>query len=279
MSGFLSKDAILAGTLAFAQHHPGHSLLPVFGFGAAILTAFYMFRLIFMTFHGKPARREILDHIHESPSVMTTPLVILATLSIFIFYTFPFANPFSDHGWYMHLVEPVNSVVAGNPTAHEIEEGIHHAHLPAMIISLIVAGLGIFLAFLVYLKKKISAKKMAQRMGIMYKLSFNKFFMDEIYQKYLVNPSIIFSKAVGFLDWDLYDKYIINGFASVTERLSRIIGIKYDYDILDQKIVDGIGKSTSFFGAGLRLIQTGKLQNYLIWVLGGIIIIFIIQVM
>ncbi|MBL7046319.1 MAG: NADH-quinone oxidoreductase subunit L [Candidatus Marinimicrobia bacterium] len=279
MSGFLSKDAILAGTLAFAQHHPEHSLLPVFGFGAAILTAFYMFRLIFMTFHGKPARREILDHIHESPSVMTTPLVILATLSIFIFYTLPFANPFSDHGWYMHLVEPVNSVVAGNPTAHEIEEGIHHAHLPAMIISLIVAGLGIFLAFLVYLRKRISAEKMAQRMGIMYKFSFNKFFMDEIYQKYLVNPSIIFSKAVGFLDWDLYDKYIINGFAWVTKRLSRIIGIKYDYDILDQKIVDGVGRSTHFFGAGLRLIQTGKLQNYLLWVLGGIIIIFIIQVM
>ena len=52
-SGFLSKDAILAGTLSFASHHPGHFLLPVFGFGAAAITAFYMFRLIFMTFHGK----------------------------------------------------------------------------------------------------------------------------------------------------------------------------------------------------------------------------------
>ena len=74
-SGFLSKDAILAGTLAFAQHHPTHFLLPVFGFGAAAITAFYMFRLIFMTFHGKPNIKDIFNDIHESPKEMTGPLV------------------------------------------------------------------------------------------------------------------------------------------------------------------------------------------------------------
>ena len=84
MSGFLSKDAILAGTLSFATHHPEHFLLPLFGFGAALLTAFYMFRLIFMTFYGKPAKQEVLDNIHESPTTMTTPLIVLATLSIFM---------------------------------------------------------------------------------------------------------------------------------------------------------------------------------------------------
>ena len=75
-SGFLSKDAILAGTLAFAQNHPQHILLPIFGFGAAAITAFYMFRLIFMTFYGKPQNEKIYSHVHESPLPMTIPLML-----------------------------------------------------------------------------------------------------------------------------------------------------------------------------------------------------------
>ncbi|MDP7026399.1 MAG: NADH-quinone oxidoreductase subunit L [Candidatus Marinimicrobia bacterium] len=281
MSGFLSKDAILAGTLSFASHHPEHFLLPLFGFGAALLTAFYMFRLIFMTFYGKPAKQEVLDNIHESPATMTTPLIVLATLSIFIVYTLPYINPFSDHGWFTDLIVATNSVVPQhvNPSAHEIAEGIHHAHLPAMIISLIVAFTGIALAVVIYLKKKFSAEKLAKNLALPYKLSFNKFFVDEIYDRFLINPTIKLAKAVGFFDWEIYDKYFINGFGRITERLSRFIGITMDYDVLDQQIVDGVGKSTRFFGGALKFIQTGKIQNYLVWVLGGIIIIFIIQAM
>ena len=122
-SGFLSKDAILAGTLSFAQHHPGHFLLPLFGFLAAALTAFYMFRLIFMTFHGEPNIKSIMKDIHESPKEMTGPLVLLGTLSLFIWYTLPYLNPMSSHGWVTDLVKPFDAVVPGNMTAHEIEEG------------------------------------------------------------------------------------------------------------------------------------------------------------
>lgn len=281
-SGFLSKDAILAGTLAFSLANPHHFLLPVFGFGAALLTAIYMFRLIFMTFHGKPARNEVRDHIHESPPAMTMPLVILATLSIFMFFTLPGSlNPFSEQGWFSDLVIARDSAVPGhvNPPAHEIEEGIHHVHIPAMILSVIIAISGIGLAMAIYLKKRISAEKMAQRLSIPYKLSFNKYFIDEIYQRFLITPMMVITKMVGFFDWDLYDKYFINGFGRITEKISRIVGIRLDYDVLDQQVVDGVGKSIRFFGAGLRLVQTGKLQNYLIWVLGGIILIFIIQAM
>ena len=84
-SGFLSKDAILAGTLAFAQQNPAHFLLPILGFSAAAITAFYMFRLIFMTFHGKPNMKNIFKDIHESPKEMTGPIVLLGALSFFIF--------------------------------------------------------------------------------------------------------------------------------------------------------------------------------------------------
>ena len=279
-SGFLSKDAILAGTLAFSLDNPHHFLLPLFGFGAALLTAIYMFRLIFKTFYGKPAKLEVREFIHESPSVMTVPLVILATLSIFIFYVLPDTiNPLSEQGWFSDLVIARDSAVPGhvNPTAHEIEEGIHQTHTPAMILSLIMALSGIGLAFALYLKKRISAERLSQRLSLLYTLSFHKYFIDEIYQRFVITPLMFFTRMVGFFDWDIYDKYFINGFGRITERFSRLVGIKVDYDILDQQIVDGVGKSTRFFGAGLRLIQTGKIQNYLVWVLCGIIVLLFLQ--
>ncbi len=82
-SGFLSKDGILAGTFAFASL-TGHWLFPVVGFFVAMLTAFYMFRLVILTFHGEPRNKEKYDHAHESPFVMAMPLVVLSALSIFI---------------------------------------------------------------------------------------------------------------------------------------------------------------------------------------------------
>ncbi|MFL3051188.1 MAG: NADH-quinone oxidoreductase subunit L [Candidatus Neomarinimicrobiota bacterium] len=278
-SGFLSKDAILAGTLAFTMHHPQHFLLTICGFGAAFLTAFYMFRLIFLTFFGKPANKEVYNNLHESPTTMTVPLITLTSLSFFMFFTLPNINPFSDHGWFTSLIKAKDSIVPGslNPTSLEIAEGMHHSHSLAMILSILIAFTGIGLAFLMYFKKNISPNKFASRIPMLYKLSLNKFFVDEIYQRYLINPSIVLSKAIAFVDWDLYDKYIVNGLAKITERFSRVVGIRWDYNLLDQKIVDGVGKSTNFIGSGLKYVQTGKVQNYLVWVLIGIIFIYVFQ--
>lgn len=136
-SGFLSKDAILGGSLAFAMIYPKHWLLPVFGFSAAILTAFYMFRLIYMTFAGKfRLGEEAEKHLHESPKVMTIPLVILATLSIFIFYTLPSINPASANGgWFAHLF-PNPPRAYERVIAHEVtpaSETVHHEEATPVI--------------------------------------------------------------------------------------------------------------------------------------------------
>ena len=275
-SGFLSKDAILAGTLAFAQYHPQHFILPVFGFGAAAITAFYMFRLIFMTFHGEPKMPTVFKGIHESPKVMTFPLVLLAGLSFFIFYTLPYFNPFSDHGWFTELIKATNSVAPGNPTAAEIYEGVHHAHYLAMGLSLAVASLGIGLSYLTYLKQKLSAETWANKMGFIYKLSLNKYYFDENYNRFLYQPFLKLSRAVAYVDWDLYDKYFINGFGRVTNILSRITG-RMDYDGLDQTLVDGVGRSAQGLGKQLKKVQTGRLQNYMLFALIGVIVILIIQ--
>ena len=275
-SGFISKDAILAGTLSFAQHHPEHFLLPVFGFGAAAITAFYMFRLMFLTFYGEPRMPELIDDIHESPTEMTGPLVILGTLSVFVFYTLPHFNPLSSHGWFTDLVVPVDAVVPGNLTAHAIEEGAHHAHNLAMILSISVAALGIGLSVLMYLKKILSADVWSQRAGFLYNWSKNKYYFDENYNSLIYQPALRLANKVAWIDWDLYDKYFINGFGHLTEWLSRVVG-KFDFEGIDQGLVDGTGRLVSHLGSAFRKIQTGRIQNYLLYVTAGVIIMMIIQ--
>jgi NADH-quinone oxidoreductase subunit L len=177
-SGFLSKDGILASSYAFASL-TGNWIFPAVGFLVALMTAFYMFRLIIITFHGEPKDHHKFEHAHESPFVMAMPLAVLAILSIFIFYT---PNPFNaDQGWFFS--KWINSPVLSAPnetrfdfmrsTASEITnpshgeitysevytEAMHAAHYPAMILSLIVALTGIFVAFIFYQWKKICPTK------------------------------------------------------------------------------------------------------------------------
>jgi len=275
-SGFLSKDAILAGTLSFASHHPQHFLLPVFGFSAALITAFYMFRLIFMTFHNQPKLPNVYSDIHESPKPMVFPLILLSSLSVFIFYTLPYFNPLSDHGWFMELIKAKDSMVPGSPSAHDIAEGMHHSHTLTMILSILVASLGILLSWAVYIKNSVSADTWSKRLDLYYNLSLNKYYFDENYNKYLYQPFLRLANRVSYIDWDLYDKYFINGFGHITKWLSIVTG-RTDYDGLDQTIVDGIGRSMGKVGSSLKEIQTGRLQNYMLFALFGVIIIIIFQ--
>jgi len=279
-SGFLSKDAILAGTLALVNRTGSHHILLFFGFGAALITAFYMFRMIFLTFHNKPNKPKIFAHIKESPTAMLIPLVVLSSLSIFIFYTLPNFNPFSDQGWFTSLVEQHESLVPGhiNPSVHEIEESIHHSHIPAMITSLVVAGLGLLLAWLMYFKKIISPDVWAKTLKPLYNLSFNNYYIDKIYDRILYQPFLKLADWVAYIDWEVYDKKFINGFGRATEWFSKIVGIA-DYDGLDQGIIDGIGRNTQKLGNSLKNIQTGKIQNYVLYAAMAIVILLIIQML
>ena len=207
---------------------------------------------------------------------MTFPLVLLAGLSFFIFYTLPYFNPFSDHGWFTELIKASNSAVPGNPSAEEIYQGVHHAHYTAMGLSLLVAALGIGLSYLIYIKEKFSAEAWAKKMGFFYKLSLNKYFFDENYNRFLYQPFLKLSRAVAYVDWDLYDKYFINGFGHVTKILSKITG-RMDYEGLDQTLVDGVGRTTQGFGEQLKQVQTGRLQNYMLFALIGVILILVFQ--
>ena len=280
LSGFISKDAILAGTLAFAGHSPQHFLVPFFGFTAALITPFYMLRLIYLTFHNEPQQTHIYINIVESPRAMTVPMIVLSSLTFFAFYTLPQFNPFANSGWFTSLVTAQDTLVTGFVVvgAHEFAEQVHHNHKLAMILSVSLAGLGILFSWLFYLKRKLSAENWAQRSGFIYRWSFHKYYIDEIYDRFIYQPFLRLTDKVGYTDWDLYDQKFIDGFGRISEKFARLSGT-IDWDGLDKMIVNGIGRFFQRSGQSLRQAQTGRLQNYLLFALLAIIVILIIQVL
>lgn len=288
-SGFLSKDGILASSVAFASL-TGHWLFPIVGFLVALFTAFYMFRLIIITFHGKPRDQHKFEHAHESPFLMVMPLVVLAGLSIFIWYT---PNPFSaDQGWFFSKwinsptlyapnetrfefmqsgIETINSASHSEITYSEVyTEAMHTAHYPAMFLSLFMAISGILLAFIFYHWKKLSADNLAAKFKPLYNFSLNKWYFDELYDKTFVAGTIGLSKALGWFDQKIIDG-IVDGSAVVTRRLSSFIGG------FDNIVIDGFVNLTAyisgFIGLLFRRVQTGKVQTYIVFVIFSIIIL------
>ena len=309
-SGFVSKDAILAGTLSHYFDHGGITiLLPIAGFGAAAITAFYMFRLIFLTFHGEPKNEEIHKNLHESPSFMTIPLIILSALSFAVFFTGSF-NPLSDgsHGWFAkgvgngynyvievdshyehhHTEEKYNShdnhysneshssydEKDESPFTTHVAHGTHAAHYTAMYLSLLVAGLGILLSFIVYYLRKIDADKLYKFFNIfrLYDLSKNKFYIDEIYSNIIYKPFMFWSSMCSKIDWDYYDQKFIDSIGYFTIFTSDKSG-KVDYDWLDQKVVDGFGNFANYMSLKMKKLQAGVVQSY---ILGGLVAVIIV---
>lgn len=266
-SGFLSKDEILAGTLAFSTF-TGHSIIPIIGFVVAGMTAFYMFRMMIVVFFGEHTDKQRSEHIHESPRVMTIPLIVLAALSFFAFYSF---NPFSaSSGWfYEKITTPVVAVpesVAAASTEEFVEE-VHHQHTLAMILSVSIAGLGILIAFLTYYWKKISADAVANKLAPVHRFLSNKWYFDELYDATAVAATIGAAKVMAWFDNTIIDG-IVNGAATVT-RIGSVISGKFDSIVVDG-MVNFTAYTAGFFGMLLRTVQTGKLQTYIIFAVIGL---------
>ncbi len=272
-SGFLSKDEILAGTLAFSTLN-GHWLLPLIAFTVAGMTAFYMFRLLILTFHGEHAQKKRLPLISEVPGVMGIPLIVLASLSIFIFYSF---NPFgASSGWLFQALERPASVVPeaiAPATWSVLYEAISSVHTLVMILSIVIAVAGLTFAWLVYQKKVFSADKMAAAMGPLYRGSSNKWYFDEMYEAVFVNGTLALTRISNWFDTRIIDG-IVNGAGTVTRGVSRISGW------IDNTFIDGLvnflANITGTIGMRLRKIQTGNIQTYLVFAVFGFLIIAIV---
>jgi NADH-quinone oxidoreductase subunit L len=208
-AGFFSKDLIL--WQAFS-----HGSLILWGVGivTAGMTAFYMFRQLFMVFHGEcRAEDHAKAHLHESPAVMTLPLVILAIGSIFAGWL---GAP--EYLWgnrWDHWLEPV----FGTAQAHH---GSVSTEIMVTVITLAIVSIGIYLAYVKYGRSGAQVGASAGADGMLYRLSLNKYYVDEIYDRVFVGPFTACSEFFAqFIDPRVIDG-TVNGIAAATRNVSSI---------------------------------------------------------
>ena len=254
LSGFFSKDEIIAGSSS-------QPLLMVLALITVFLTAFYMFRLMFLGFHGQYRGH---NHPHESPGVMTAPLLLLAVpaaFSGFLNLTGGFGGLFG-HGEEMSAVEGLFGAFAH----------------PVTWLSLALAGSGIFLAYAIYLKGWVSAESISRRFGVMYELVKRKYFFDELYEKIIGELILLCGLFSGMQFFD--SRLLDNGLNTVIveNAITRKLFGRFKY--FDEKAVDGavnaVADNTVAAGSILRRAQTGQLQSYGLFIAFGILAIVVV---
>ena len=237
-AGFFSKDAILWHTF-----HGGHISLWLIGFVGAGLTAFYMFRLVGMTFFGQPQMgRGEWQKVHESPPSMGFVLLFLGVLSVIGGWVgIPEAFGGGDH--FHHWL----SGVFGKMVVHEgMEEG-HAAEIILTVVSLLWSLHFAILASVIYAQRREWPTKMAEKFQFLYKLIFNKYWIDELYDFIIVRPLVTLSEKVF---WGVIDAKVI-----------------------DQYGVHGAGRLMIFWNRCVTAVQTGVVQQYLLFFVIGVVLI------
>jgi NADH-quinone oxidoreductase subunit L len=266
LAGFFSKDAILGH--AFENN----KFLWLLGFITAGMTAFYMFRLVNMTFFGQSrVDHEVEHHIHESPSSMTVPLMILAVLSIVGGWVgWPESLGGSDR--FSKFLEPV--------MAKHVEEGAEAAATQAasgasteyllMLASVLIACGGIWLAYRWYIQHPEVPDKIAAASPFLYRLIYNKYYVDQLYDAMFVNRVKDLALTLGAFDVTFINGLGVDGSGWVTRITSSISGI------WDSWIVDGLvnlaARIVWLFSWPVRMLQTGRVARYALFMLFGVLI-------
>jgi len=230
-SGFFSKDAILLAAFEDNKVLWGIALI------TALLTAFYMFRLYFVTFTGKfRGTHDQEHHLHESPSLMTIPLIILAILS-FVggWVNIPEVFPFGGE----KLTEFLSPVIAKH-------EGAPVSHTTEYILMALSVGLVLITIAFAWSRFKNYQPKEEAGFG---KVLENKWYVDELYDKVIANP---LNRFAGFLN-NIFERYIIDG------------------------VVNGVGRAVNYSSRQLRLLQSGQVGSYVLLMVISILILLLYE--
>ena len=240
-SGFFSKDEILLAARTGPYANPVIYALGVFTAG---LTALYMFRLLFLTFHGAPRFDPKKTHAHESPRVMLVPLVVLAVLSLAGGW---WAAPQLVGGlnYFDNFVKPV---FAAGETSSSTELYTGTGQLLATVFGppVIAAFIGFLLAWWLYLRRPKTPGRIAERFHALYRLLVGKYFIDELYAAIIVRPLLWVS--TNFL-WHAVDEETIDG------------------------LVNGVANEAGEFGDRLRHLNSGNTRTYAAWVILGAVVL------
>src|SRR5579885_2174108 len=258
LAGFWSKDEIMA-------HAFVHGYYPLYAMAAlgAFLTAFYMFRLTYLTFYGESrVDHHTAAHIHESPLVMMGPLVILAALSVI--GGFPGVPP--ESGWFHHFLEPVTAI-KGGAGGHEAGFGLL---IVLMGVATVIALAGWGLAHYLYAVKPEAAEDLASRMPGAYTTLLNKYYVDELYDALFVEPT----KRLGRL-WDRFDQAVIDGVVRGVGRMTEA-GSAGSTWIEKHVIYAGlnvIGYGNHLAARSWRRLQSGMVHHYAAIIVAGLFIL------
>ena len=248
-AGFWSKDEVLVGGWIDNQF-----ILLALLLGAAFFSSLYIFRVVFLTFWGEERFDPETVHPHESPRIMTAPLILLAIPAAVIgFASFP-----PEEGWIHDFLEPNFTVEShSEETASAVailaEEGEeHHVSTETTIsfgaVSFVLSVAGLLIAYFAYVRKSpaLDPALWAARAGPIYKLLYNKYYLDELYERFIVHPLYWFSEEVL---WKIVDIEIIDG------------------------TVNGVASVVNYSSAQMRRVQTGFVANYALAIAIGAVVV------
>ncbi len=279
-AGYYSKDQIIANAMAWGlTGSVAHWVPLLFGATGAFMTTFYMLRLVYLTFHGAPADAHRYEHAHESPLVMTVPLMVLAAVALLGGGTLN-PLPHVEHLWFNELVhQPESAALAGlvavGASVHvvphaEWEHALHAAHYPAVAVSVLAILGGWLLARAMYLKRSIDAAALAARFRPVHELFVNKYGFDEFYADAIVANLHRLNRALA-----RFDKGVIDGLVNAAGLLTRFVA--FLSGLFDKYVVDGLVNFWRWFVRGLsavfRLAQTGNARDYLTMTLIAVLVI------
>jgi len=234
-AGFWAKDEIIGATFVKGQY-----VVWAVAMITVLLTAIYMGRLIFLTFWGENrADAEVQAHIHESPPIMTVPLILLSIPALLLGLVVGIPP---DGGWIHGFLEPVFFGIESEAFQWAGEGGL------LMLASLVTVIVGLLIAYSLYVRQTDLPGRIAQRLPWAYRASLNKFYMDDIYAVVPVGATLGFASWL----WTFVDAKIIDGAAN------------------------GIAWLWGWAGDHLRPIQTGRVQNYAMYVFGGMVVLVVV---
>jgi NADH-quinone oxidoreductase subunit L len=310
-TGFVSKDRILGDALywgAMAGQNKMFILVPIMGFLGAILTPFYMTRMMCLVFLGKPRDQHIYDHCHQEHFNLSQhlPLVILSIFTFGVFFSGALIGEWipvfgAKQEWFKVLIEAPNvqafvdtvksgigftdtttstmSVTTSSYT-HQLgyfgpnpdEHGVHKAHLIGAIASIILALGSIFASYLVYVKGITNPEKWANAFRPLYTTLTKKYYFDELYVDVIIKKGLLgFNKFLAWFDMGIYDRIFVDGWAKVNAVFVAISSW------IDDKIIDGLvdlnGVVVKIFNVIFRKLQTGRIQTYLVIMFFSIILL------
>ena len=291
-SGWYSKDAVLAAAYGFVSlpENRHHMILFVLPLVTAGITTFYMFRMWFMTFAGKPRDEHVYAHAHETPWQMTVPLMILAALSVCVAWGWPVWDAQKSALEHVIAESRPASVAAdfGEEPEEPGEEGedemmadkevtvaslMHDLHGRAGAFAIIMVLLGTAFALGTYCYHVLDPHESAQQFHSLYKFLEHKWYFDEVYSVAIVRPAVIVSRWAA-----TFDRVVIDGFVNAWGRIA--IFASWLTGAIDRLFVDGavnlVANVCYAVGLSLRRVQTGYLRSYVLFLVLAAMGLFVI---